>query len=118
MMDEGSRGQSPIFSKSYDYILWLLNNTEGYPKSERFRLAKRLEDSALNLYETLIRTTRTKEKREMLLRADFELERLRFYTRIAHDRRLINPKQYRYASGLLVEIGKLLGGWLKSLPGP
>ena len=45
--------QSPIFAKTYDFVLWLLNLTEKFPKSERFRLARRLEDTAFTFYETV-----------------------------------------------------------------
>jgi len=69
---------SPIFGKTYDFILWLLDHTEKFPKSERFRLARRLEDTAFEFYELLIRATRTtKRKQAMLLDADLVLDRLR-----------------------------------------
>ena len=108
--------QSPIFTKTYDFILWLLNHTEKFPKSERFRLARRVEDTALAFYELLIKATRAKRKQAVLLEADLELDKLRLYLRLSHARGLTNPKQYEYVAGALVEIGKLLGGWLKSLP--
>jgi hypothetical protein len=111
------RRQSPIFSRTSDFILWLLNHTEKFPKSERFRMAKRLEDSVFSFYELLIAATRsTKKKRTLLLRADIELEKLRLYVRMSQQRKLTSISQYQFASNNLVEIGKLLGGWLKTLP--
>ena len=115
-MDKNTRRQSPIFTKTSDFILWLLEHTEGFPKNERFRLAKRLEDSAFDFYELLVQAARGKQKRRLLLQADLELEKLRLYVRLAQARRLTSPRQYRYAAGMLVEIGKLLGGWMKTLP--
>lgn len=111
------RSQSPIFSKTSDFLLWLLNHTEKFPKSERFRMAKRLEDSAFAFYELLIEATRTtKRKRQLLLKADVELEKLRLFVRMSQQRKLTSHKQYHFASSSLVEVGKLLGGWLKTLP--
>ena len=110
--------QSPIFSKTYDFILWLLNHTEKFPKSERFRLARRLEDTVFEFYHLLMKATRsTKRKQTILLNADFSLQTLQLYLRISHDRHLTTDKQYQYASKKLLEIGRLLGGWLKSLEG-
>lgn len=106
--------QSPIFSKSYDFLLWLLNRTEQFPKSERFRLARRLEDTAFALHETLMRATRTRKPVPVLLEADVELDKLRLYVRLGHARTLLNQRQYQYAADQLAEIGRLLGGWLKS----
>jgi four helix bundle protein len=115
-MDAETRRQSPIFSKTSDFILWLLDHTEKFPKSERFRLAKRIEDSAFSFYELLIQAARSSQKRRVLIQADLELEKLRLYVRLSQSRKLTNPRQYRHAAGMLVEIGRLLGGWLKSLP--
>jgi four helix bundle protein len=108
-----SERQSPIFTKTYDFILWLLNHTEQFPKSERFRMAKRLEDSAFAFYEKLVEATRSSRTRAILLDADLELDKLRLCLRLSHARKLTKTDQYQYASGALVEIGKLLGGWLK-----
>jgi len=111
------RKQSPIFSRTSDFIIWLLNHTEKFPKSERFRMAKRLEDSAFSFYELLIEATRsTKRKRQHLIKADVELEKLRLYVRMSQQRKLTSISQYHFAAGILVEIGKLLGGWLKTVP--
>lgn len=107
--------QSPIFTKTYDFILWLLNHTERFPKSERFRLAKRMEDCAFNFYERLVEAPRAQNSRAVLLDADLELNKLRLYMRLCHARKLTNADQYQYAANILVEVGKLLGGWLKAL---
>jgi hypothetical protein len=108
-------GQSPIFSKTYDLILWLLNHTEHFPKSERFRLGKRIEDTAFAFYDLLIDAARSQHRRDALQDADLELTRLRLYLRLAHARKLSTPDQYEYTSAVLTELGRLLGGWLRSV---
>jgi four helix bundle protein len=116
-MEEGERKQSPIFTRTSDFVLWLLNHTEKFPKSERFRMAKRLEDSAFSFYELLIEATRsTKRKRQLLIQADVELEKLRLFIRMSQQCKLTSISQYHFAAGVMVEIGKLLGGWLKTVP--
>lgn len=115
-MDESARAQSPIFTKTYDLILWLLDHTEKFPKSERFRLAQRIEDTAFTFYAMLIRATRSQRQRAVLLDADMELDKLRLYVRMAHARGRLTARQYRFAADALIEIGRLLGGWLKTTP--
>lgn len=110
-----SEKQSPIFSKTYDFILWLLNHTETFPKSERFRMARRLEDSAFHFYELLIETAHSEHKHHNLIKADMELDKLRLYIRMCNSRGLTKPNQYHYAAECIIEIGKLLGGWIKSV---
>ena len=111
--------QSPIFSKTYDFLLWLLNHTEKFPKSERFRMARRLEDSGFAFYVLLIQAGHASQtKHSILLDADLELDKFRLYIRLSHDRHLTNQDQYQFAANQLIEIGKLLGGWLKKEPAP
>ena len=111
------RKQSPIFTRTSDFLLWLMEHTENFPKSERFRMGKRLEDCAFQFYELLILATRSaKRKRQLLLEADVELEKLRLYMRMSQRRKLTNLPQYHFAANALIEIGKLLGGWLKTIP--
>jgi len=115
-MNDLARRQSPIFSKTSDYLLWLLQHTEKFPKSERFRMARRLEETAFEFYELLVKAARTKQdSRQILVEADLELEKLRLYTRLAQARKLTSIRQYQYAAGQMMEIGRLLGGWIKSL---
>lgn len=107
--------QSPIFTKTSNFLMWIMQHTDHFPKSERFRLAKRIEDSAFDFYEALIQTVKSQDKRSCLLQADLELDKLRLYLRLAHQRKLTSHPQYLYAAEALTEIGKLLGGWLKSV---
>ena len=111
-----SEGQSPIFSKTYDFILWLLNHTENYPRSERFRLAKRLEDGMYAFHEYLVRASRARKPYPLLCDAVVELEKVRLYVRLAHARNHMTQQQYVYAAEQLVEIGRILGGWMRTLP--
>ena len=107
--------QSPIFTKTSDFLLWLLQHTEKFPKSERFRLAKRIEDAAFEFYEELIRAAKSRDKKRHLLAADLELDKLRLYIRLAHTRKLTSHQQYMFSTESVTEMGKLLGGWLKTI---
>ncbi|MDX9993065.1 MAG: diversity-generating retroelement protein Avd [Anaerolineales bacterium] len=112
-----TQAQSPIFSKTYDFLLWVLNHTDSFPKIERFRLGKRLEDSVFAFHECILESTRPQKARALLAQADLELDKMRFYVRLSHARKLLDARQYEYAVDSMMEIGRLLGGWLKSLPG-
>jgi hypothetical protein len=69
--------QSPIFTKTYDVLKWLVPHVDKYPKSQRHRLAKRIEDAAFNFHGLLIQATKEGKPRRTLLRADAELDKLR-----------------------------------------
>ena len=50
-----------------------------------------------------------------MIAADAELDKVRTHVRLCRDMGLINPGQYEHAAGMLVEMGRLLGGWQKSV---
>lgn len=43
--------ESPIFVKTYDFTKWLLEHTIKFPQSQRFVMAKRIEEAVLNFYD-------------------------------------------------------------------
>jgi len=105
--------ESPLFTKTYAFLLWLLPLTAGFPKYQRLGLARRLEDSAYNFYEAILHAAQTKDATRWLRTADAELGKTRFYLRLGKDLQAVSFGQYEHGAKMLVEIGKLLGGWLK-----
>ncbi|MBT7071948.1 MAG: diversity-generating retroelement protein Avd [Anaerolineae bacterium] len=107
--------QSPIFSKTYDFLLWLLPLTAKFPRQQRFVLASTLQQDGLKFQEYLIEAVHKKGDITPLQAADIELDKLRTHLRMSRDLKLITPSQYEHAARMLVEIGKLLGGWQKKM---
>jgi len=107
--------QSPIFSKTYDLVGWLIPLTVKFPRHQRFVMAGAVQREALRFQELLIEAVHAAEPGERLADADAELDKLRTHLRLCRDMLLITPGQYEHAARLLQEIGKLLGGWQKTL---
>lgn len=103
----------PIFAKTYDLLLWLVPATLKYPREHRFALAIRTQQAAFAFNELIVLARKTREKRDLLIRADAHLEQLRLYVRLAHDLKLLTLRQYEHVSRELAAIGALLGGWMK-----
>ena len=55
------------------------------------------------------------EETRSLVRADVDLTKLRFYLRLCHDLKMMTPRQYQHVAGMVSEIGRLLGGWRKTI---
>lgn len=108
---------SPIFVKVSDLLAWLLPITMQFPKSQRFVMAKRVQDCALDLHELLVAAGKTTghERRRHLVQADIRLEQLRLHWRLCQSLSLIPPARYEHGARLLDEIGRLLGAWLGNL---
>ncbi len=106
--------ESPIFSKTYDFVSWLIPLTVKFPRQQRFVLAAALQREALQFQSLLIEAAHQRQPREMLIAADAELDKVRTHLRLSRDLTLISPSQYAHAARLLVEMGKLLGGWQRT----
>ena len=104
-----------IITKTYDLILWSCKHTGKFPRNHRFVLGERLERNLYELLEILIRAKYTKQRQELLEKANLQLEILRFQIRLAKDLQCLKVNSYAFAAKALDEIGKMVGGWLKSI---
>jgi hypothetical protein len=106
------RPQSPLFAKTYDFLLWLIPLTLKFPRSQRFLLAERLSKMALDFYDLIIDAVLEPEREgECLDAADRLLAKIRLYVRLSYDLRCLSLGQFEHAARLMDEVGRLLGGW-------
>jgi len=108
---------SPVFVKIYDLLAWLIPITLQFPKSQRFVLALRLQDAALDTHELLIAAGKSQrgERRRLLREADVRLEQLRLHWRLGRTLGLVEPGRYEHGARLIDEVGRLLGGWIAAM---
>jgi len=104
-----------IFTRTYDFITWFLPMSEKFPKSQRFIVTQRLQNAVLNFQELLLEANSLRGARRMekLHFADAELRKARLYLRLCEKWKWLTPGQYKHASVMVAEIGRLLGGWMK-----
>jgi hypothetical protein len=105
--------ESPIFTKTYDLLRWLIPMTIKFPRQQRFVLAGSVQRTALQFQERLIEAARANDPHSLLHQADTDLTKLRFYLRLCRDLRLMSIDQYGHAARMVNEVGRLLGGWIK-----
>ena len=103
-----------VITKTYDLILWSCHHTGKFPRNHRFVLGERVERNLYDLLETLIQAKYTRQRQGLLGQANLKLETLRFQIRLAKDLQCLKTTSYAFASRAVDEIGKLVGGWLKS----
>ena len=58
--------ESPIFSKTYDFVVWLIPVTIKFPRAQRFVMADILQREALRFQELLIEAVHQPQPRERL----------------------------------------------------
>ena len=106
-----------IMSRMFDLLAWLLPKGERFPRPYRHTVTKRLMDAALDLQDLLFeaQARRGPRRRETLTAADAALGRLRLYLRLSHHWHWLSDGQYQHVSGMVAEVGRLLGGWIKQV---
>jgi hypothetical protein len=110
--------ESPIFTRTYDLLRWLIPATVKFPRQQRFVLASSLQRTALLFQEQLIEAAHSADPAPRLREADVTLTKLRFYLRLCRDLEFLTLGQYAHVARMVSEIGRLLGGWLKTTETP
>lgn len=106
---------TPIFTKTYDFLAWLIPLTNNFPRAHRHTVTCRLADAALDFHERLIEANslRANARIQRLDAADAQLDKVRSYLRLAHHWRWMSLGQYEHGGRMVAELGRLLGGWQK-----
>ena len=103
-----------VFQKTYDFLLWLKPVAQKFAKAHKYGLGIEIENETVGLLKKIIEANLSRNKKEERIEEALVIyEIIRTLIRLSKDYKQISVKQYEYASGLLVEIGKLLGGWRK-----
>lgn len=106
-----------VVQKWEDMALYLYIAMKQYPKSERHTLVADTTNALWNVgtYITRANVIRSaQERKRMLDAADMELSRLKVLVRMGMLLKFMDMKKYEVLSGKLTEVGKMLGGWLRS----
>lgn len=113
MMEEND---IPIFKKLYELYKLIHLYRVSIPKADRYTLWKRTEDTCIELLELVITASQQsrQQKLSFLVKASTKLNLLRIFVRLAKDTKAIDHKKYLALQTLMDEIGRMLGGWLKS----
>lgn len=85
-----------------------------FPKSERFTLAADIKACMYSAMRLTITANKRYHKKNTLQDLDIEVEMLKSLVRLSKDLSFLPFKQYEYWQNLNVEIGKMIGGWIKS----
>jgi four helix bundle protein len=109
--------ESPLYTRTYDLLLWLIPQVQKFPRAHRFGLAERIQRLALDFQDALVAAGKAKGKYRLqkLHQADLHLEQLRVWIRLARDLECLSVRKYEHVSRLTTEIGRLLGAWINQM---
>lgn len=103
-----------VQQRIYDMILYGYPALEQMPKSQKFSLAQDIKHCMDKIMRLCITANKKYTKKTSLQELDVEIAALKVYLRIAFDLQYLPPKKYEVWTGHVVEVGKMVGGWIRS----
>ena len=82
-----------------------------FPRDQKFVLGDRIETKLLDVQEDCLRAYYSRDKRGHLLEANLQLE----VVRLANALKLFSNHTYGVLAGKMDGVGRMIGGWLKSV---
>lgn len=107
-----------VLTKFHDLLLYLVPQLAKFPRDQKFLLADRIETKVLDAQEHCLRAYYSKRKVEHLHEANLCLEIVRHLVRLAHGLRYLSAQRYGVIAERVDEVGRMIGGWLRSLRQP
>ena len=99
----------------HELLRWLIPHVDQFPRVRRFTLGERLESIMLEVLEATVESAYSSHKRNSLQRANLRLETVRHLWRLSHEFEIISTRSYAHGSTLIDDLGRQIGGWLKSV---
>ena len=103
-----------IEEKCREMIMYGYQALKQFPKHEKHVLGAEIRESMLSLQRLIITAIKRYHKKTTLTDLDIELAILKRRVRLSKDLRYIDIKKYEIWIGQLVELGKMIGGWIRS----
>ncbi len=106
-----------VLQKSFILYTKISDNISRLPKISRYGIGMAIERNILSLLETLAQAEYAEPvlKSRALLEANVKVEVLKLLLRALIEKKLLKETLYFAFSADLNEIGKMIGGWRKSL---
>ena len=106
----------PIFKKTYDLYQTFYTYRATISKQDRYTIWQRGENLILDILEGILLASQLPKepKAPVLERTSAKLSLLRIFLRLSKDVKALDQKKYLTLELLVDEIGRMLGGWLRS----
>ncbi len=107
----------PIFKRTYELYKLFYSFRVLIPKQDKYTIWQKSENLILEMLEEIIAATYKQklEKVSLLEKTSLHLNILRVLLRLMKETKVIDNKKYTLLQEAVDEIGRMLGGWLRSL---
>lgn len=108
----------PIIHKTYKFYCKIYLSNKQLDKKDKFTIGQKSENIIFEILELLFMANakRTEKSRLLILnKVDVKVKILKMIIRLSYEIKVISQGQYVVLITDLQELGKMLGGWIKSL---
>lgn len=117
-MDLKDTSEFLLLQKILDMMEYAYVALRQFPKSEKYALATDIKHCMNLILGYAIEARKHYYKKNTLQNMDVEIAKLRVFIRLSYRLHFIDMAKYDNWSGMVDEIGKMLGGWLKAVRQP
>ncbi len=111
------QAKETVVTKAYKLIKYAIPLLELMPKKQKFLLGDRIQRLLSDNLELLLEAyyAPRDEKRKKLQKVNIQLEKTRYFCRLGYDLGYYNSNRYKEFATRINEIGRMVGGWIKTL---
>lgn len=103
-----------IQQKAFEMMQYGYQALSQFPKSEKFALVVDIKRCMHMILERIIEANKKYYKKTTLQELDVEITKLKAYIRLSYNLKFLPIKKYEIWSAQAVEMGRMVGGWIKS----
>ncbi|MDR1831625.1 MAG: diversity-generating retroelement protein Avd [Fusobacteriaceae bacterium] len=103
-----------VIQKLDDFELRIYDDLRKFPKSEKFTMTAEIKNTIFEIRKKLVKAAKSEKKKGALNEADIELQHLKHLIQLSFELKYISPRVYEIISKQRVEIGAMLGAWLRN----
>ena len=98
----------------HDILLWLIPQLDKFPRARRFTLGERIENGLLEVLALLVDAAYSRAKQPVLKQANLRLAVAHHLWSLAQELQVISTQRYEHGARLMDDLGRQIGGWLRS----
>jgi len=107
----------PVIGKIYGLYKDFYGYSVLFPKKDKYTLGIKIESYMISTLELMLsaQSAQRNEKIVFIRQASVKFDALKIFIRLANELKMISDKRYITLQNQLQEIGRMMGGWQKSL---
>ncbi|MFA6047870.1 MAG: diversity-generating retroelement protein Avd [Parcubacteria group bacterium] len=107
----------PVIKKVYELYKSFYSYSKLFPKKDKYTLGSKCEMYIIETLELLLAagSASKPEKIAYIRKANIKFDTLKIFIRLGNDIKMLDSKKYLALQKQIQEIGRMIGGWQKSL---